>query len=379
MLLCPSLPVSTTPICDFILSCNGVDYNINKSLFSEYSSFFRNITKMLTTDIVHTNVRFSNHVFSSFVDACQNRPFVINYEEINSFKKLCNEWGANDIKEYVEKIVSQINESSNITNSSLYKQLNEKIDHLAHIIEAQQKEIDSLKNALLENDRYKSLIEKQISDLKIKSFSSENAFSIGLNNSESNDEINHGLQSPTFTSNKAKTINFSGKPLKGLFFWLKQQTKERLRDSGFVNVHVSSTSRVFSTPPFAIIEQDPCCRWFSENEENQWMKIDFIDRVVEISGYTIKESVTHLCYWFLRSWKLEGSTDDINWYIIDEHRMNEALNENVPMCTWTCNMKGPFRYIRITQTGLNANGDNYFMLGAVELFGRIHQRPPFFG
>ncbi|OHT03511.1 hypothetical protein TRFO_29119 [Tritrichomonas foetus] len=362
MLLSPPLPASDPPNNDFILSCNGIDYEINKNLFANISKHFSNLTNSLSTQIVHVSVRYPQHVFSSFVDACQQRPFILNLDDLKDFRTLCREWDAPNLEKYVKTLTKQVSISNvpQINKSPEFHDLQEQINQLATIIEKQQKEIERLKTSRNEREEVQAFFEKQITELK-----KQNA--------------NHSIiQSPTFSSHRAKVINFTGEPLRGLIFWLRQQIHQTLQESGLIHVSASTTSSLFSSSPYMLLEDNQACKWFSENRKHQWLKIDFIDRVVEVSGYTIRTHIGHMNFWFLRNWKLEGSTDDIEWEVIDEHRMNDVLDENVSMCTWTCFPKGPFRYLKFTQTGKNHNGDNYFMLSGIEIFGKLQQRPPFF-
>lgn len=114
-------------------------------------------------------------------------------------------------------------------------------------------------------------------------------------------------------------------------------------------------------------------------KKRSWVKIDFIDKVISVHAYTIRIPTALGIGWSPKSWIVEGSTDEISWQIIDEHRNNNVFENDVSICTWTVTEAGPFRYIKITQTESSNPVDSYFTLCAIEFFGVIQNRPSFFG
>ena len=353
MILSPPIPEFEAPPNDFILKCNGYDYNINKSIFSNYSSHFSKLTNSLTTQFLQVEVQYSQSIFSSFVNACQKRPFLIHLEDLNDFISLCDEWGAPSVKTYLGSFSQQLStvNDEKIEKHSELRYLQEQIKQLRLINEKMQIDISELRGF---HDKH---VEKQ-----------------QISESQDQSKI-----TPASSSHNPKIINYTDQPLNGLIFWLHQQVTSRystLHDSGLLTVTTSSTSHLSSSSPYMLFEDNPDCKWFTENRRNQWLKIDLIDHVIEVSGYTLKVCGAETNLWYLRNWKLEGSVDDITWKIIDEQRTNKTLDIDTSIFTWTCMPCGPFRYIKITQTGPNQNGDYVLMLSSIEFFGKIEQRPP---
>ena len=94
---------------------------------------------------------------------------------------------------------------------------------------------------------------------------------------------------------------------------------------------------------------------------------------LDMIGYSIRTPNSKRGIWHIRSWKVEGSNNKKDWRIIDEHRNNGILDEETNCCMWHCYSGGFFQYFKITQTDLNKDNDNYFLLGGIELFGTVQR------
>ena len=325
------------------LWCNGVEYKVHGDYFASISSVYSEIQQTKKTSLY---LKCSEDSFRQFINACQKLPFNVSLENIDDIICLAGIFKVQKLTDILESTKKTLEQQK-----SFFDEINSKIKNLSKICAAQQVEIDELKRSQKSNNSIRRTI------------------SSGLPNIE-----------PIFpkTSNESKVINFSGKPMKGIFFWLRQQTKESLVASGFVKVSVSSTNHLSSSPD-EIVENSRMCKWMSLAKKKSWVKVDFLSRVLTVTGYTIRLPESNSMLWCPISWVLEGSTDEISWVVIDEHRNNRVFLENVSRCAWTVEPAGPFRYIRITQTESNRSEDNFFMLCALEFFGMIQKRPDVFG
>lgn len=66
-----------------------------------------------------------------------------------------------------------------------------------------------------------------------------------------------------------------------------------------------------------------CVRCVTSATPNMWFQVDFKDKIIRPSHYTIK----HYNSWdteALRNWVLEGSMDAQKWVLIKEHK-NDAV------------------------------------------------------
>jgi hypothetical protein len=76
-----------------------------------------------------------------------------------------------------------------------------------------------------------------------------------------------------------------------------------------------------------------------------------------------------------RSWKVEASSDNVQWTLLRTHEKDESLNRYNPTFHWSLPRaeRGQpyFQHFRFTQTGLNASGTNNFCVSGIELYGRV--------
>lgn len=99
---------------------------------------------------------------------------------------------------------------------------------------------------------------------------------------------------------------------------------------------------------------------------------DFKEKYVCLHGYMLK---AHSREWssdnFLKSWRLEGSDDKMEWEIIDEHIGSNILLANMAEGYWSFQMTQSYRYIKLKMTDKNSSGSYKMALQAIEFFGLI--------
>ena len=158
-------------------------------------------------------------------------------------------------------------------------------------------------------------------------------------------------------------FDYNNKPFDGFFSHiLKKKNK---------NSFVISSSGNSNSDAKNIVYKDWCGCWVSSPIPNSWIKIDLKMNKINLNGYTIRLQIYSRRESPIQSWCVEGSNDNYNWTIIDEHRLNTIFHENSAPQHFKCFSTNSFRFIRLRQTDLNGNGGNSLCLSNIELFGKI--------
>jgi hypothetical protein len=114
--------------------------------------------------------------------------------------------------------------------------------------------------------------------------------------------------------------------------------------------------------------------WFTNNSARSWIQFDFKDSSICLTDYTLKSDGNgsrnnghHLV-----QWEIDGSNDENAWEGLDSQNTQD-LNDNYVTKTFKCSSPSShfYRYIRLTQTGKSACGNDYLMLCNIEFFGRL--------
>lgn len=111
-------------------------------------------------------------------------------------------------------------------------------------------------------------------------------------------------------------------------------------------------------------------RLVTKPEDNAWMQVDFKDKLIQPSYYTLK----HYISWdteCLRNWILQASNDGIHWVTVKKHEEDGALSEKGGTHTWPVQSRGAYRIWRIKQTGLNSNKHKYLACSGIEFYGQL--------
>ena len=111
-------------------------------------------------------------------------------------------------------------------------------------------------------------------------------------------------------------------------------------------------------------------RLVTKPEDNAWMQVDFKDKLIQPSYYSLK----HYISWdteCLRNWILQASNDGIRWVTVKKHEEDTSLNEKGATHTWPVQSRGAYRIWRIKQTGLNSNKHKYLACSGIEFYGQL--------
>lgn len=322
-----------------IIRCNGVDYQVYGDYFSSISPLYSEI-RMTGKNSLY--IKCKNEAFQEFLNACQKKSFIVTSENVEDLILISTIFKIQKLVDFLTCTRNNINQQKSVIDA-----MQAELSKLSKKLDKQHHELENLKRKQM-----------TIPD-----------------RSNSTGAIQAEFNSPISPSN-SKVIEFTGKPMKGVFFWLRQQTTESLASAGLVKCSASSTNHI-SNCVDDLVENIRFCKWISAPKKRSWVKIDFIDKVLTMRAYTIRIPSALGIGWTPKSWIVEGSTDEITWQIIDEHRNNSVFENDVNICTWTVTDAGPFRYIKITQTESSNPTEAYFTLCALEFFGTIQNRPAF--
>jgi len=103
-----------------------------------------------------------------------------------------------------------------------------------------------------------------------------------------------------------------------------------------------------------------------------WICLDFKDRRVSPSRYTLKcagfgpDGPYPVC------WRVEGSLDGVNWSEMHSGAAGEELAREMPR-RFEVSQRVESRYVRIVNVGRNRTDTNQLVLAAFELFGRLQE------
>jgi len=170
------------------------------------------------------------------------------------------------------------------------------------------------------------------------------------------------------------TLEFRNGERIPIFQSLKSVFKGNLCDNGVVKLTVSSSAW---NNPKNLIEGNWSEYWYSKDEENQWIQIEFMSCLVSIKSYSIKTYHALNDGGHLQSWILSGSRDGEKWFAIDEHRNDSSLNGKLKSYEWNVVETPPFKYYKLTQTERNTFRKlrHNLILKGLEFYGSISPLP----
>jgi hypothetical protein len=164
-------------------------------------------------------------------------------------------------------------------------------------------------------------------------------------------------------------VEFDEAPFKGILYRLGQEASANPHDAGLVEITASSRERSY---PKKIVDYDWNNWFFTNNEVNSWIQIDFKDKLISPSHYCIKSDGNHCSH--LRCWVLEGTNDITTWKELDRRENQEVLNQDFAVGIFNCKKTRFYRYIRIRQIAENTSGNFYLGICNFEVYGDIKPR-----
>ena len=256
----------------------------------------------------------------------------------------------------------------------------DKTENVGDVIEAIQRELrnlDESHGALIDRN---SRLEKTISDNSstllqiketVKALDKKLAGHIVVKSPYDKSERGVGRESPS-KSREGRPFPYSGNPLDGIIAYFTRMNGN-VHTARIVTVTASSTDWDMCQPEY-VADLQTTDSFVSEDEEESWISYNFRDRVVIVSGYSIKSNDESR--WHPRSWIVEGSNDEFSWTEIDSRERANTINRDNKGYYFTVREESSsFRVVRFRQTGPNSSGTDRLCISGFELFGTVLDSP----
>jgi len=373
------------------------DQNHNDSI--DFSKYERSITQKIETYLknpsfclvslpslcrifAHSNQTFSLSSLEQFLIGCMKHhgtgaKIILNnikyqkpsdLSELNRFLQIMSIEDTNDIYDNTNHALSSFQREFSYMRDEIQR-ISQKYEQTVNEMNTRQENLDKIIQELKsEIISAKATIGEQNNKIR------ENELTIAKNLRD--------LQTKDATINeKVKQIKvltgeggypFQSDLFSGIFDGLSKKLGRNLADSSDVDVTASSVQGS-SYGPKNVLKND-WSTWESQNLPNSWIQFDFKERKVSITSYSMNDGNR------VKSWKVEGSTDESTFEIIDNKvdttdfqnsnhgNFNDpSRHKNFPVQP---NNKY-YRYIRITSTSKNWGNCDYFYLYRVEFFGFV--------
>lgn len=165
----------------------------------------------------------------------------------------------------------------------------------------------------------------------------------------------------------------------GLFHWLGTSLGTVAWSNPAGGSLLAALASSVAVGAVALLSNRVIDEFYTSTIPNQWIAWDLkAGNQLGVSKYTLRSrsAPQH----FLRNWVLEGtntvSTFDVaglnaaTWAAIDTRNNDATLTTASQYYTLTVNgSTAAYRYLRLRQTGVNSDGDNYLTLGEIEFYG----------
>jgi hypothetical protein len=165
----------------------------------------------------------------------------------------------------------------------------------------------------------------------------------------------------------------SSRPFNGIISPLGRKSGGNVHTQGVILITASSPGNKLCTQ---VADYGWNSHRYSADEANSWIQFDFKNRRVLVTNYTVKSDANEGTRHHLVQWSLDGSNDEESWSSLDR-RKTDDLNGRSRVKSYACESVESqgrfFRFIRLTQTGSNSNGDNHLRLANLEFFGGFQE------
>jgi hypothetical protein len=161
---------------------------------------------------------------------------------------------------------------------------------------------------------------------------------------------------------------FNGRPFAGILNHLSSLVNGNVHLAKVVVITASTTDH---SEPYHVADVGWNDLWFSENRADQWLMLDFGEKRVKVTHYTIKTHKYPAGACHIKSWVVEGSKDGQGWVNLDKRNIS-LLNGPNKFQTFPCTGNSEaVRFVRLRQTGVNSRNDRILALTNFELFGSL--------
>ena len=112
--------------------------------------------------------------------------------------------------------------------------------------------------------------------------------------------------------------------------------------------------------------------------DNAWCMIELVGYTLQLQAYTIASSAPHPNKHQPRSWRIDVSSNGIDFHTVDTVRNCSRMNTSTPICTFTIpQVTEPIRFIKfiLTENFMPKNSSNQLelSLSAFEIFGKLQK------
>lgn len=157
----------------------------------------------------------------------------------------------------------------------------------------------------------------------------------------------------------------------GILFYFQNQTSNCInKEIGFT----ASSIYARKYPPENVASNGQNKYFLTKNLPESWILINFNDHKIIPTNYALKsagyfeelQGSRHL-----KSWIIEGSNDNNKWELVDEQKNFEFLKKDGDFQIFDIDEEKSkqFKYLRLKQTGVNWEGDDYLAIDSIEIYG----------
>jgi hypothetical protein len=182
-------------------------------------------------------------------------------------------------------------------------------------------------------------------------------------------EISHDID--RFSASQRRRIvthHYLNDPFDGILKSLRSSCGENPHTGGEVVISASST---MAKRPHQVVDYGWNNYWYSNDEANSWLQIDFKNRRVLLTHYSLNSNKAGSNY--IRKWVLEASDDEKTWETLDSRDTDELVGRSRIKIFPIISSARYFRYVRIRQTGTDSNNHHTLVLTNLELFGNVKE------
>jgi hypothetical protein len=177
----------------------------------------------------------------------------------------------------------------------------------------------------------------------------------------------------TFCASAPGVCPFSwGNQMDGIISYLTRKRGGHVLDTGTVSITTSDPGVHGGHSLRNIVKAGNRAPFCTTDRRNSWICFDFKDLRVIVTQYSIRTG----CDWnyaHLRSWRLEGSLDGVQWVELD-HQENDrrlCIDGDVAATSIRGQNRAAYRMIRLQQTGQNSGRSDHLSLAGIEFFGAV--------
>lgn len=191
-------------------------------------------------------------------------------------------------------------------------------------------------------------------------------------------------EDPSLTTNryifKIKEFEHQeGNEFNGIMRFLTEKVNGNIHDHGLINI-TSNSITGNNNHPKNLVDYRNNNYYYSKDNGGAIVCFDFIDKLVQVSSYTIKSYQSQNST-FLKNWVIEVSNDKIHWKIIDHHENDSRLKGSNLVATFNIgghNSNDFYRFIQLRQTGnswCDSYNHNYISCYCMEFYGKMMYPP----